>query len=85
MKSVQLTFANWNDVCDIVPSNFFVGGVYLDDNTLVPLESGKWSSTIGLTINTPVGKLLMKENGWIIRGDNGEICFTNPEYLKENK
>ena len=65
--AVQLTWGTWCEICDFIKDNrFFGGGVFLDNNSKLPLPEGKTSNTIGLWINTPAGKLLCKQDDYVV-------------------
>lgn len=52
IEAVQLTWANWSEICDFVPKPWFVHGCYLDDETKEPLAEGRTSNTLGLLMRT---------------------------------
>jgi len=83
IEAIQLTWSNWNKICDFVPKPWFDRGVYLDDKGQV-LPEGKTSDKMGLLINTLesnliTGSLLATEGDWIIQGVKGEFYPCKPD------
>lgn len=71
-SALQLTWSTWNEMCDFIKDKlYFGGGVFLDDASKTPLPEGRTSSTIGLWINTPSGKLLCKQDDYIVLMPDG--------------
>ena len=83
IEAIQLTWSNWNKICDFVPKPWFDRGVYLDNEGQV-LPEGKTSDKMGLLINTLesnliTGSLLATEGDWIIQGVKGEFYPCKPD------
>jgi len=83
IEAIQLTWSNWNKICDFVPKPWFDRGVYLDDKGQV-FPEGKTSDKMGLLINTLesnliTGSLLATEGDWIIQGVKGEFYPCKPD------
>lgn len=85
IEAVQLTWANWNQVCEFVPEPWFKRGVWLDDSGK-PRPEGEWG--IGKSDNSDIGLLmqtlesqefLAQGNDWIIKGVNGEFYPCKPD------
>lgn len=84
IEAVQLTWANWSDICDFVPKPWFERGVFLDEETKEVLPEGGSSNTIGLLLNTlesnkVTGSLCATQGDWIIKGVNGEFYPCKPD------
>jgi len=72
IEAIQLTWSNWNKICDFVPKPWFDRGVYLDDKGQVlwfdrgvylddkgqVFPEGKTSDKMGLLINTLESNLI---------------------------
>lgn len=66
IEAIQLTWPNWSEVCDFVPKEAFIEGVYLDENfqpTTDPAGGGK----IGLRVETLGGPAIVREGEYILR------------------
>ena len=79
IQAIQLTWTNWNAVCDFVPKPWFVKGVWLDKDGN-PLPDGETNmqpsdnTNLGLIIKTLESQeFLAKGNDWIVRGVEGEF------------
>ena len=73
IEAIQLTWGNWNEICDFVDPKYFGGGF---NPTLKP-------SGLGLRINTPEGTMEALENDWIIKGVNGEFYPCKPDIFEK--
>ncbi|ORI32396.1 hypothetical protein BLL61_02075 [Lacticaseibacillus casei] len=81
IEAVQLTWANWCEVCDFVQLPWGpegVHGCYSDKG--VESDSGE---KIGLIIPTLEGNMLANENDYIIKGVHGEFYPCKPDIFKE--
>jgi hypothetical protein len=79
IEAVQLTWANWGDLCDMLAptrEQHKAIGVYVDENGK---ETKDCNGKIGLKIHTLEGVMLATENDWIIEGVNGEVCPCKPD------
>jgi hypothetical protein len=83
IEAIQLSWENWNLVCDFVEKPFFDIGVYLDDKTLEELPDGSSSNTIGLKIHTSEGVMLAKQGDYIIKGIAGEFYPCKPDIFQK--
>jgi hypothetical protein len=95
IDAVQLTWQNWNEICDFVTKPAFAGGVWLDDEgrPTRPTEGfpepgstprfGNGNDDIGLLINTLEGQMLGRGNDWIIKGVNGEFYPCKPDIFEK--
>jgi hypothetical protein len=77
IDAMQLTWANWNDICAFVPEPWFGYGVWLDKDGN-PLPKDQWrfgenNNDLGLIIRTLEGDHLARGNDWIIKGVKGEF------------
>ena len=81
IEAIQLTWGNWNAVCDFVPHPHFKRGCYLDEaGQPKPPEAGE--GKLGLLINTPEGTIVASENDWIIKGVKGEYYPCKPDIFE---
>lgn len=66
---IQLTWSNWDAVCDFIPKSLFISGIYIDPITKLPLNPLlKGSNTIGLYIRNKEGKaILVKEDQFLVK------------------
>ncbi|WP_288550041.1 hypothetical protein [uncultured Lacticaseibacillus sp.] len=81
IEAVQLTWANWVEVCDFVQLPWGpegVHGCYSDKG--VESDSGE---KIGLIIPTLEGNMLANENDYIIKGVHGEFYPCKPDIFEE--
>lgn len=89
IDAVQLTWPNWNEICDFVTKEYFGCGVWVHptDNSIyddTPLkQSPVTDQRIGLIIKTLEGDLLAVQNDWIIRGVNGEFYPCKPDIFEK--
>lgn len=83
IDAMQLTWANWNEICLFVTKPYFGEGVYLDDKTFERLPEGKTSNTIGLIIKTLEGEHLARQGDFIIKGVNGEFYPCKPDIFEK--
>lgn len=72
IDAIQLRWDTWSDVCEFVPTEYFGGGVYLDDDTL----------QLGLRIKTLEGVMLARQGDYIIRGVKGEFYPCKPDIFE---
>ena len=77
IEALQLTWANWNAICEFVPKPWFVEGVYLDAaGNVIEDANGR----IGLKMKTLESQeFIAQENDWIIKGVAGEFYPCKPE------
>jgi hypothetical protein len=92
IDAVQLTWANWNAICDFVPKPWFVRGVYLhEDGTPMPENAYRFeksdempNSALGLIMQTLESQeFLAQGNDWIIKGVNGEFYPCKPDIFEK--
>jgi len=79
IDAVQLTWRNWNDVCDLVGEDAHergTRGIYIDKDCK---EVDDANGRLGMEIKTLEGVMLAVENDWIIRGIKGEIYPCKPD------
>jgi hypothetical protein len=88
IEAIQLSWVNWNNVCDFVDKEYFGGGVYV-------MEDGSYThgsytkdfiddGRIGLLIKTLEGTMLAVEGDFIIKGVNGEFYPCKPDIFKKS-
>lgn len=79
IDAVQLTWANWGEICDFVPEPWFGRGVFLDDAGNVV----EGSSRIGLIIKTlESNEFIAQQDDWIIKGVKGEFYACKPDIFE---
>lgn len=79
IDAIQLSWANWNSVCDFISKDAFGGGVYLNESlNVVEISTDK----IGLHINTLDGRMLAVEGDYIIKGIQGEFYPCKPDIFE---
>ena len=81
IEAVQLTWANWDEICDFVPLPWGpegVHGCYSDKG--IEFDSGE---KIGLIIPTLEGNMLANENDYIIKGVHGEFYSCKPNIFEK--
>ena len=90
IEAVQLRWDTWSEVCDFIDKKSFVGGVYLNNESLevLPegleaLPEGKTSNTMGLKIKTLEGTMLAIQSDYIIKGVNGEFYPCKPDIFEK--
>ena len=81
MKSVQLTWRTWSDVCDFVPKENFISGTFLDN--LKPVEY--WTDTVGLELSINDKYIVVKESEWILKDDNDRLLILSDKAYKRNR
>lgn len=85
-EAVQLTWANWNEVCNFAGvgklSEGKPQGCYLDaEGKLLP--EGVTSDRIGLVIPTLEGVMIAAQDDWIIRGLRSELYSCKPDIFEK--
>lgn len=91
VEAEQLTWQNWNSVCELAKPEFeagtVVGGVYVAEQGYVWGEAANRSvsddSAIALKIETLEGTMVADENDWIIRGVAGELYPCKPDIFDQ--
>lgn len=83
IDAVQLTWANWSEICEFVPERWFVKGVWLDKDGN-PMPDDQWrfgedNNDLGLIIRTLEGDHLARGYDWVIRGVKGEFYSCKPD------
>jgi hypothetical protein len=80
IEAIQLTWSNWNDVCDFV-GEFKSGttGCYVGQDGK---ETSDTNGRLGLKIATLEGVMLAIEGDWIIRGVKGELYPCKPDIFE---
>jgi len=82
IEALQLTWDNWNKMCDFISEEAFGAGCYLDQNGNELTENNS-SDIIGLKIKTLEGTMLAKMGDYIIKGVNGEFYPCKPDIFKK--
>lgn len=81
IEAVQLTWANWGEVCDFVQLPWGPEGLHgCFSDKGVESDSGE---KIGLIIPTLEGNMLANENDYIIKGVHGEFYPCKPDIFEE--
>lgn len=88
-RAVQLTWANWEEICEFVPKPAFVRGVWLDENGKIRPDGrfgeGKPdNSDLGLLLNTLNGEVLVKGGEWVVQGIRGEFYPVSEDIFRES-
>lgn len=79
IQAIQLTWENWNDICNFVTAPWFKRGVYVDEDGKVTEDGTK---RLGLEIETLEGTHLAIENDYIIKGIKDEFYPCKPEIFE---
>lgn len=85
IEAVQLTWANWNAICEFVPKPWFVRGTWLDgDGAALPEDKTNMiaggNSGLGLIMKTLESEeFLARGDDWIIKGVRGEFYPCKPD------
>lgn len=78
IDAIQLTWENWNHICEFIPKPFFIKGCYVDK--INDEETQDASGRIGLLMQTQnTQQFLAVENDWICKGVNGEYYPCKPD------
>lgn len=78
ISAIELTWGNWNAICDFVDKDYFCRGVsVLEDGTYT--DDCVSNARIGLLIKTLEGTMLAAEGDFIIKGINGEFYPCKPD------
>jgi hypothetical protein len=84
IDAVQLTWANWEEICDFVPEPWFVRGVWLGADGR-PLPEGETrfvdgEGGLGLLMKTLESQEFIATGGdYIIKGVKGEFYACKPD------
>jgi len=84
IEAVQLTWANWSEICHFVPAPWFKRGVWLDRKGN-PRPEPEWGaghddSELGLLMQTLESQEFLARGGdWIIKGVSGEFYPCKPD------
>jgi hypothetical protein len=84
IEAVQLTWANWSEICEFVPEPWFVRGVWLDAEGKPRPEhefgAGRSDAELGLIMQTLESQEFLAQGGdWIIKGVKGEFYPCKPD------
>ena len=81
IEAEQLTWGNWDKVCEFVPKPWFVRGCYLDKDMA---ETTYTNGRLGLILKTlESNEFIAQEGDWIIRGINGEFYACKPDIFEK--
>jgi hypothetical protein len=83
IDAVQLSWGNWEEICDFVDKAAFGGGVFLDDETFEVLPEDRYSHTMGMIIHTLEGDHLARQGDYIIKGVKGEFYPCKPDIFEQ--
>ena len=74
IEAVQLTWPNWNKICEFVPKPWFLEGCFTDGKSNVSETPKVGFEKLGLKIKTLESNIFVaKETDWIIKGLEGEF------------
>lgn len=83
VEAIQLTWENWSDVCNLVPRQYFVGGVYLNEKLEMRGEGSH--DHIGLLVKTIDGnEVLIKEGDYVVIDAKGAPYPCDKEIFEMN-
>ena len=82
IEAVQLTWANWGEICDFVSNGYFVCGWYVNPMTLEKYENPEKDTVLGLEIKTLEGNHIAVENDWVIKEIKGEFYPCKPDIFE---
>ncbi len=88
IEAVQLTWANWSEICDFVDVGYLADGkpqgTWIDENGLPTddPQAHRDTDTLGLLIPTLEGLMIARENDYIIRGVQGELYPCKPDIFE---
>jgi hypothetical protein len=81
IQAVQLTWSNWNAVCDFVPKPWFKVGCYLDADGKPTNDT---NGRLGLRMQTLESQeFIAQENDFIIKGVEGEFYACKPSVFSK--
>ena len=83
MEHIQLTFRNWNSVCDFT-HDFFIEGTYLDKNGNQIASYTNHFDNIGLFLKIDNEKVLVKQDEYIIK-ENGKLKILSELQFERNQ
>ena len=76
IEAEQLTWGNWNRICEFVPKPWFVRGCTLGEDMK---ETQDPNGRLGLIIKTlESNEFIAQEGDWIIKGVDGEFYACKP-------
>lgn len=81
IEAIQLTWQNWNEICNFVPIPWFIGGCFIDKdgNILDEHTMNLGEGHLGLRIKTlESNEFLAQQDDWIIKGIDGEFYACKP-------
>ena len=77
IEAVQLTWANWGEICNFVPKPWFKEGCYIGPDGK---ETKDTNGLLGLKIQTLESQeFIAVQNDWIIKGVKGEFYACKPD------
>jgi hypothetical protein len=82
IEAEQLTWPNWERICDFVPKPWFVRGCFVKpDGT--PYPDDKSGERMGLILRTLESQeFVAQQDDWIIRGVAGEFYACKPDVFE---
>ncbi len=84
MEHIQLTWRNWNKICEFVSEDIFIEGTYLDSNNKVS-ELNKDFTKIGLFLNINNIKCLATTNDYIVKENNKIKILSELQFIRRQK
>ena len=83
--AVQLSWPNWNAVCDLANVGKLLHGqpqgCFIDENGH-PTEAA--TEKIGLAVPRPDGVLVLEEGDWVVLDEHGEVSYMSDEEFNKH-
>ena len=90
MEYIQLTWSNWNKICDFT-KKWFITGVYLDKNKqplFGPYDSPDYrtaTETVGLYLKLNGKICLVKQNDYILKENEQLKIMNETQFIRKQK
>jgi len=82
MQEIKMKWDNWNAICDFVPKDQFIKGVFLNEKGKV---SANASNNLGLKIKINDKERLAKEGDYLVKGKKNDKCLIMSEKMMSLK
>ena len=69
MEKIKMEWNKWNVICDFVPKEQFVTGIYVDSNDKTSDIYNTTFHKLGLKIKINVKERLAKEGDYLVKGE----------------
>lgn len=66
IEAIEVSWENWNELCDLLPNDVFVSGVYLSDSGEI-LTDNKTSNTMGLIIKLDGYRYVLPQGDYVVK------------------